>query len=223
MNSLPRHGNPEIRQLADRTNLDCDLKGDPKVEQFNPSSLASTEIAKLDRTSIRRPAPPPNSTSKAQPDTDKKERILGLSSVSTRVDKTILNRHLTGDPNDGQSNPTHQPHTAIPPLPPDLLMCSAAGPNPTTPPRITQTTNAKHRNMETSNQHCAIALTLPNLDDMRSSVYFHPEEDSASSSQDSITESDDSSDNESLDDDFLAGHAPAEGSQLSLCTRTLAL
>ena len=161
MNSLPLHGNPEIRQLADRTNLDCDLKGDPKVEQFNPSSLASTEIAKLDRTSIMRPAPPPNSTSKVQPDTDRKERIPGLSSVSTRVDKTILNRHLTGDPNDGQSNPTHQPHTAIPLLPLDPK------------PRTTDTPNLSH----------PIALTLPNLDDMRGSVHSYPEDDSSSSQE----------------------------------------
>ena len=46
---------------------------------------------------------------------------------------------------------------------------------------------------------------------MRSSEYFHQEDDSESSSQNSDTESNDPLDNESLGDDFLAGHGNNKG------------
>ena len=141
---MPLHGNPDVSQLVDKTNLDSDLKGDPKVEQFNPTILTHTEIAKPGRTLSRPPAPPTTPTSKTQSDTDRKKRILDHSSVSTRADKTILNRHLTGDPTDGQSNPSHQPYIAIPLLPLSRPLCSASGPTPTTPNVVIQAPNPNH-------------------------------------------------------------------------------
>ena len=77
--SMPLHGNPDVSQLADRTNLDRDLKGDPKAEQFNPISLTHTEIAKPDRTHTRHSVSPTTSTPKKQSYTDRKNRTLGHS------------------------------------------------------------------------------------------------------------------------------------------------
>jgi hypothetical protein len=56
MSSMPLHGNPDVSQLADRTNPDSNLTGDSTVGQFNPTTLALTEVAKPCRTLSKPPA-----------------------------------------------------------------------------------------------------------------------------------------------------------------------